>query len=1066
MQAIFEAKYLAIKWFDKDTVSNITESVNPIKIEVESQTSYHMEIQTYSRENGLDMQVAFRILDSKMDIEPCIINANGDGIYLLKIIDPNTKQEWWIENGSWSDDYKCRMSELWNHAGITTIYFGNISCNISIRAISFTKEQLNLYLEDFKNDFWWLILKNNSSTQAEARNRNEQVKILNQETIDLIKNFIKHTQDILKNPKKELKEIQGIKDLKKVKPVAKTFMEIATGGMKKKLTSRDVIESFNVAENRYIHYALYQVYAMVQNMTKASKKVNDLYHDKAKSEQRRIERFKDIKTIDKKVVENTIKNLQKKVDILKNIENEQEYEIKIQCEQDVNIPTLQDHINQAIQNQNIQQRNENDLQTIYLQLKERKDYQEKIQFRGTLKLKDSDEWYQFKNQNNSYSLDFDKKTFDGILQENTEYKVIANIIKSQQDWKNYKYKGTIYKRYFKYIAELKPLNDNKYEKTLKYQTLYIKLDKKQRIYEDKIQFWGKARLENQNEWHHFPKGDSLSLEFDKNILNHVLEKNTEYKITAYIERSVYNKQNGGTIHKRYFKYITKIEEKSNSSLSKDLDYYIQQKEQLEKTNWIKPLSTKEKQEQEKEKQAIQKQIELLNEDFKTADEYIKKLEPLIVTLKSILSQFEKLSIDKDSYFPNSMTFVQNPHYQGVYKFYQEIKDIVGIDENLFLSVQKIDKIGLLDIPTLYERWCFLQIIKILIDQYHFTPDENWKQKLMLQMLGNTDEVRKDIKNINIKFENSLLEREIILYYEKELQNRKRPDYLLEIISLRTNKKHNLIMDAKFHEDVKVEKLIEELYHNKNYSQNDTSTVFILHPDTKSSIEKINPSDWGEDAYYGEIQMFDYEWDNDDLPNHKYGSILLSPIKDNIGYGNYLDNLQRLIGMSLQYQLEDNNKEDITIGSLEKNDNIIDPIPKVKTFCLKCGSHKIKTISSGFSRSQKGKYHQMICEDCNHNFIYFYCWSCKNRLIKNGSYWSYHTFQPLEPLDIQCPHCAKFWYQNNGYNEPQAEQISQQTRDDYKIIEFKNYDEAISYVKKNIGASLIRKDEKTWIAKVK
>jgi len=267
-------------------------------------------------------------------------------------------------------------------------------------------------------------------------------------------------------------------------------------------------------------------------------------------------------------------------------------------------------------------------------------------------------------------------------------------------------------------------------------------------------------------------------------------------------------------------------------------------------------------------------------------------------------------------------------------------------------------------------------------------------------------------------------------------------------------------------DVKVEKLIEELYHNKNYSQNDTSTVFILHPDTKSSIEKINPSDWGEDAYYGEIQMFDYEWDNDDLPNHKYGSILLSPIKDNIGYGNYLDNLQRLIGMSLQYQLEDNNKEDITIGSLEKNDNIIDPIPKVKTFCLKCGSHKIKTISSGFSRSQKGKYHQMICEDCNHNFIYFYCWSCKNRLIKNGSYWSYHTFQPLEPLDIQCPHCAKFWYQNNGYNEPQAEQISQQTRDDYKIIEFKNYDEAISYVKKNIGASLIRKDEKTWIAKVK
>lgn len=91
---------------------------------------------------------------------------------------------------------------------------------------------------------------------------------------------------------------------------------------------------------------------------------------------------------------------------------------------------------------------------------------------------------------------------------------------------------------------------------------------------------------------------------------------------------------------------------------------------------------------------------------------------------------------------------------------------------------------------------------------------------------------------------------------------------------------------------------------------------------------------------------------------------------------------------------------------------------------------------------------MICEDCKHSFIYFYCWSCKNRLIKNGSYWSYHAFQALEPLDIQCPHCAKFWYQKNVYNEPHVEQISQQIKNDYKAIEFKNYDEAIRYIKKN------------------
>lgn len=1009
MEPIFEAKYLAIKWFNKNTVSSITEAMNTIPIEVDNTTSYHMEVQAYKRiENGFDGQVAFRILDSLSDIEPYLKNANGDKINLLKIIDPNNKKVWWIEDGSWSNQYKCRMSELWNHAGITTVYIGNIVCNINIRAISFTKEQLNLYLEDFKNDFWWLILKKNSLTQAEARNSNDQIKILNQETIDLIKNFIKHTQDVLKNPKKELKEIQGIKDLKKVKPVAKTFMDIATRGMKRKLTSRDAIESFNVAENRYIHYALYQVYKLVQNMTKASQKVNDFYQDKAKSEQIRIEQFKDIKTIDKEVVENTIKNLQERISTIKNtfetIENIQDDDIKTECNKEVNTPTLQDHINQAIQNQPFQQNSTEQFQQFHIKLELRQsDYQNKIQFFGKVKYPGEQNWHGIET-NDLYSLEFNSDLFS-FLEENQEFMVNTIINYSNRKTNNDR---NMHKFYFHYISELKTLNDNKPEKTLKYQTLYIKLNKKQKSYGDKIQFWGKARLENQNEWHHFPEADSLSLEFDKNIFNHILQENTEYKITAYIDISKYNKQNGGNIHKRYFKFIINIEQLSNFSISKNLEYYLQQKEQLEKTNWTRPLSYREKREQQKEKEAIIKQIELLNEDFKTTDEYIKKLEPLIVTLKNILNQFEKLSIHKDSYFPNSMTFVQNPHYQGVYKYYQEIKDIVGIDENLFLSIQKIDKIGILDIPTLYERWCFLQIIKVLIGQYHFFPEENWKQKLMLQMLGNTDEVRKDIKNINIKFENSLLERKIILHYEKELKNRKRPDYLLEIISLRTNKTHNLIMDAKFKEEVNANNLIEELYHNKNYSENDTNTVFILHPDAKKSIPKnLSDTDWGNDAYYGEVDMFHFQWDNDEFPNHKYGSILLSPIRDETknNYGNYLDNLQRLIGMSLQYQLEDNK-------NIINDERQIDPEPNEKIFCIKCGGTEFQGLRNP-TRNNRGFRYNLTCTDCKHVYVYNYCQSCKTRIIKNGRYWSYHATKILEPFNINCPNCNQIFINNNG-----------------------------------------------------
>ena len=69
MQPIFEAKYLAIAWFDKNIVSKISESITSIKIELENTTLYNMEIQTYKRiENGFDGQIAFHIFDKETDI--------------------------------------------------------------------------------------------------------------------------------------------------------------------------------------------------------------------------------------------------------------------------------------------------------------------------------------------------------------------------------------------------------------------------------------------------------------------------------------------------------------------------------------------------------------------------------------------------------------------------------------------------------------------------------------------------------------------------------------------------------------------------------------------------------------------------------------------------------------------------------------------------------------------------------------------------------------------------------------------------------------------------------------
>lgn len=999
MQSIFEAKYLAIEWYDKNTVSNIVESQNKITVEVQNKSHYNMEIQAYKRlENGYDGQVGFHILDNVNDVQPYFKNANGDKVNLLRIIDPYNKKIWWIEDGNWSKKYKYRMSELWNHSGETTVYFGNIICDIDISATSFTKKQLELYLEDFKNDFWYLILKKDSLTQADARNNNEQIKILNKEIIENIKNFVKYIEDILKSPKKELKETQNLKDLKKVKPIAKTFREIATSGIRRKLTSRDTIESFNVPENKYMHYALSQVYYIVFNITKASKHINSFYKNKAKSKQQRIDNFKDTKTVDKETIENSINQLQERINniqiVLKNIEDLQKEDIKKHCEHEISKLTIQDTINNSIKNQSTFKVNENQLQSFYIKLERRQEnFQNKIQFWGKIRNFNEENWHGT-GTSDLFSLEFDLNLFE-FLKETQEFIITATTLYSNRQTNSNR---NMHKIYFQYITKLKLLNSKEPIQTIKYQTLHIKLNKKQKSFEGKIQFWGKVRLATDQEWYQFKQGDSLSLEFDYDILNHVLLENTEYEISAFVEKSEFKKSNGGIVHKRNFKYIKKIVQKTNFQLDKELNYYINQKEQLKQTNWTRPLSVQERREQEQEKMAIQKQIDDLNRETQNDNKYIKQIEPLIFDLKNLLIQFEKLSISKDSYFPNSMTFVQNPHYQGGYNYFNLIKDSIGVNEELFLSILKVDKIGILDIPTLYERWCFLQIIKVLIDTYNFLPEVNWKQKLLLQMIGEKDEVRKNIKNISIKFTNSKLERNIKLHYEKVLNNKKRPDFIIEIDSLRTKKKHNLIMDAKFKEDVKIKDLIEELYHYKNYSEDNKNTVFILHPDTKKSIKKMNPSEWGNDAYYGEVQMFNYKWDNNEFPNHKYGSILLTPItnSDLSLSGNYLDNLQRLIGMTMQYQLEENQ-------NIRKNSHSIDPEPLEKIFCIQCGNINFNGKKNP-TRNSRGFRYNLTCTNCSHTYIYNYCWNCKSRLIKNGLYWSYHAAQVLEPYNIKCPNC--------------------------------------------------------------
>ena len=227
-------------------------------------------------------------------------------------------------------------------------------------------------------------------------------------------------------------------------------------------------------------------------------------------------------------------------------------------------------------------------------------------------------------------------------------------------------------------------------------------------------------------------------------------------------------------------------------------------------------------------------------------------------------------------------------------------------------------------------------------------------------------------------------------------------WIFNLLVFQINLIKRFILDAKFKEDLASEysggisALIQELYIVKNYAEDNRNSVFILHPSKNSIKNRLSPLKWGKNSYYGESPMFDWEstlkHEGTFRRDHQFGSVMLSPVRDD---GKPLDDLQRLIGMFLQYGMRETRKAiQLDNGEFapQYNENII---------CIVCGSNKHYFEPSS---TKKGSKYSFTCCECKHFSVYIYCYSCKNKLMKNGSYWTYHGTQPLNPTNVVCPVC--------------------------------------------------------------
>ncbi|UXN05412.1 hypothetical protein [Bartonella sp. HY761] len=874
MKQNFEIKYLELSWYDKETLTKVTESLTSLYVAYDDQRQiFETETTIYPKlDNIMRGQLAVRFLNKNFK-KPHIEMSSGKKVHLHPITDPDTSFTWWIVKNKWLKDQKQWVGEATNKVGTIRFSLDNNICDIVINGSDFAHKELEQYLATFKNDLWELILDENSAVQTDAKETH--IFNVNEEIISCINNLVVNAEKILKTPKVELREIQSLKPRKAVKPVSRTFWELATKANQRLLTSRDTEPSYNVAENRYVLFALERCARIIQQIVI--------------------------------LTQNKSTRFQQNIEMLKNQYNSFSSSIKVERSL---------------------------LVTEYKKLKKHEKRESEKLEESRQKLKKFIE----SNQVRSHSAAL---FFNGYMDISDYCKYINNSL---------------------FIHMKDTANTIK----LKHTSKVLTIDNK-----------------------HSP------------LLN-ILKPGMLIKISLYYTE--HQKSNFNQITINQINNIEILHSQSYENACKILKREEETGKSLNASGWIKQLSGPELEEQEREKKAIRNRIEYYKKIQSLSALINKQVEPKYRAIQKLIKNFKALNITSSATFPNSMTFVQNPNYQGLHNCYKVLRNITNLaDEDILLSLEQIDKIGLINMPLLYERWVLMQILLVL-KEFRFTPQNNWKYKLIDALKTNQTDIKIILTNDNAK-------RYIALYYEKVLDNNMRPDFILDINWFAKDDVKNkypqfarFVLDAKFYDKATFDRAngmmakIEELYSEKNYSEDSKNPVFLIHPCKNLIEEPVTAQSWGKYSFLGETDISN----DDNYPMHNKGAIYLNPIRNAL----HNDELKRLLGLFIQYKIEDSNT----------TSNVNDRATAVQ-ICLRCGSSNFEdddkpryytNYNSGEQIERTPRSIWSHCIECNQRQIFNHC-SCtkenKTRIIKNGLYWSYHSARVTEPFNMKCPNCG-------------------------------------------------------------
>ena len=475
--------------------------------------------------------------------------------------------------------------------------------------------------------------------------------------------------------------------------------------------------------------------------------------------------------------------------------------------------------------------------------------------------------------------------------------------------------------------------------------------------------------------------------------------------------------------------VSKVEPRTRA-----LENKRRKRTRLERDGWMAPLNLRE----QREYREAARTAKIRSLTFRAVMDNAQGVGAGLSASLSLLRQTDlglrRLGVATSPQIPPGMRYSLQPDYAACLAAYRRLQALAQRSGMADGALDALDRIGTLHASALYERWCLVKILAILITDFRFLPPPGWQEPLIAAVTGVPQPFSLALCRPELSFG-------ALLDVQPVLGNGRRPDFRLRFTYLPPHPERpsagglhpddlplfatspGLIMDAKFRTAWRageIERMLDTLITQKRYDC-EGDRVFLLHPVAGAVAAPTSPLEWGAHCDYGHNPHDD----------HRRGTVWLAP---NAGEGDAQRHLRRLIGLALQSSFASplevepsaipevmRNIRDHADGrESDGNDrwNILDDeaapaeekIWISPSCCLSCGQAQAPDGVTERTTSGNHSYWVLSCRDCKMVTTRTHCYGrdCNTVLFKNHLGTTYHRTIANQPTNVVCPSCGVYF----------------------------------------------------------